>query len=502
MNSAKDVFTGRLNIRRPPLHLLHRQMCSFVTVLGVCTLVLGLLTPAHAAQLTLNWSDASSNEDGFHVERKTGTGGTYATIATPTAGATSYVDGTVTAGTTYCYRVHAYNTAGDSSYSNEACAAAATPILYSVTATKAGTGTGIVASSPSGLNCGSTCSASFASGTSVGLSATPAAGSIFTGWSGACSGTGGCAFVVNAAKSVTASFSLAAQPVTVNLSANLASPRPVGTSTIFTATATGGTAPYQHKWWVEKDGTWTIGQTWSTSNTFAWTPATPGSYHIQVWTRSSGMTADAGQGYKTLVYTVTGNGLTPLTVTSVTASAANPQPAGTPITFTARALGGSTPYQYKWWVYDWTTWTLARNWATGSTFSWTPPSPGNYLIQVWARNSGTSTDTWEAYGQVAYTVTGNGLTVTRVTASAANPQPVGTPITFTATAQGGSAPYQYKWWVYNGSTWTVVRNWTTRTTYRWTPAAPGNYVIQVWARNSGTATDTWEAYGQVERTVR
>ena len=71
---------------------------------------------------------------------------------------------------------------------------------------RAGAGSGTVTSSPSGITCGSTCSASFASGTSVSLTATPAAGSSFTGWSGACTGTGACTVAVTQASSVTATF--------------------------------------------------------------------------------------------------------------------------------------------------------------------------------------------------------------------------------------------------------------------------------------------------------
>jgi uncharacterized repeat protein (TIGR02543 family) len=50
-----------------------------------------------------------------------------------------------------------------------------------------------VTASPDGvdnaLTCGSTCSAKYASGTAVTLTATPAAGKSFVGWSGACTGT-------------------------------------------------------------------------------------------------------------------------------------------------------------------------------------------------------------------------------------------------------------------------------------------------------------------------
>jgi len=70
----------------------------------------------------------------------------------------------------------------------------------------AGNGGGSVTSSPTGINCGSACSSSFITGTTVALTATPNATSNFTGWSGACSGTGACNVTLNAAASVTATF--------------------------------------------------------------------------------------------------------------------------------------------------------------------------------------------------------------------------------------------------------------------------------------------------------
>ncbi|MDQ3783164.1 MAG: hypothetical protein M3349_09570 [Actinomycetota bacterium] len=77
------------------------------------------------------------------------------------------------------------------------------PVL---TVTKTGTGTGTVTSNPAGVNCGTDCSEAYTSGTSVTLTAAPAVGSTFAGWSGACTGTGSCVVTMDAAKSVTATF--------------------------------------------------------------------------------------------------------------------------------------------------------------------------------------------------------------------------------------------------------------------------------------------------------
>lgn len=66
--------------------------------------------------------------------------------------------------------------------------------------TIARTGIGTITSEPAGIDCGGACQASFEAGTQVTLTATPGKGATFTGWTGACSGTGAC--VVTAADAV------------------------------------------------------------------------------------------------------------------------------------------------------------------------------------------------------------------------------------------------------------------------------------------------------------
>jgi phospholipase C len=69
-----------------------------------------------------------------------------------------------------------------------------------------GYGTGTVTSTPAGINCGQSCSATFDAGTRVTLAATPTAGFYFDGWSGACSGTQACTVSLSSASAVTAAF--------------------------------------------------------------------------------------------------------------------------------------------------------------------------------------------------------------------------------------------------------------------------------------------------------
>jgi hypothetical protein len=79
---------------------------------------------------------------------------------------------------------------------------------FALSVFKAGTGTGVVRSAPAGIDCGEACVAEFESGKVVTLTPEAGGGSEFTGWSGACTGTGSCEVAIGEARSVTARFDL------------------------------------------------------------------------------------------------------------------------------------------------------------------------------------------------------------------------------------------------------------------------------------------------------
>lgn len=85
-----------------------------------------------------------------------------------------------------------------------------TPVLHTLSVSVTGGGT--VTSHPVGIICPGACSATFADGTTVALTATPGANLTLTGWGGVCSGTGGCNVLLSADASVSATFGAANPP--------------------------------------------------------------------------------------------------------------------------------------------------------------------------------------------------------------------------------------------------------------------------------------------------
>jgi hypothetical protein len=291
------------------------------------------------------------------------------------------------------------------------------------------------------------------------------------------------------------SYSIAPPISAVAVTSDRPAPQAPGTAVTFTAAATGGATPYEFQWWVHDGTNWTIAQAWNTSPTFRWTPTTANAnYYVVAWARSAGNTANAYEQYGGMGYPIQ-TASSPVSSVTLTSDKASPQAPGTTVTFTAAAAGGTAPYQYQFWLDNGTTSTVVKPWSTSPTFAWTPTTANaNYYVVVWVRSAGNTVNTFEQYAVNSYAIQPLVTSVT-LTANRTAPQPPGTSITFTASATGGAAPYQYQYWVDNGTTWTVVRAWSTSATFTWTPTtANANYTVVVWVRSAGNTANVQEQY--------
>ena len=163
---------------------------------------------AFAGQATLSWVAPSINEDGTPLTDLAGYKIYYGTASgnythnVDAGNVTTYAFTNLTDGKTFYFVATAYNAAKfESKYSNEI--SKTIPALtqtYTLSVNKAGTGTGMVTSSPAGISCGSDCTEVYTAGTLVTLTAVPDNSSSFGGWSGACTGTGTCSVTMDACK--------------------------------------------------------------------------------------------------------------------------------------------------------------------------------------------------------------------------------------------------------------------------------------------------------------
>ncbi len=112
---------------------------------------------------------------------------------------------------------------------------------FTLTVVKTGNGSGTIQSN-STIDCGTTCSATFLSGTLVSLSAVPSASSTFSNWSGACTGTdpNGCSVTLNSDQSVTATFTTPPDFTLTPAAASLTMKRGGQVSDVLTFPAQGG----------------------------------------------------------------------------------------------------------------------------------------------------------------------------------------------------------------------------------------------------------------------
>jgi hypothetical protein len=137
--------------------------------------------------------------------------------------------------------------------------------------------------------------------------------------------------------------------------------------------------------------------------------------------------------------------------------------------------------------------TLLKSLTTAPyTFTWSNILKGTYSITAKAYDSNGKTS---VSSPVSFTVYSKATGVTFSSISQASPCPVGTSVTFKASASGGSGSYQYQFLVKNPvSGWATTQAYSTNSSFIWnTPGLPtGTYYIQVMARNLGS-TAIYEA---------
>ena len=237
---------------------------------------------------------------------------------------------------------------------------------------------------------------------------------------------------------------------------------------------------------LNKGDTYTINATVSPSNatnkTVIWTTS-----NSNVATVSGGKITAKGVGTATIT-AKTSNGKTasckvtvynPLTnnskisATSVTL--------GTALKVTCSSTGGTGTKQYAVWYKQSTvsTWTKARDYATGTTITFTPKHTGKYDVSVKVK------DAKGTIKQKSFTVTVNDV-LKNTSSLSATAITKGKSVTVKASSTGGLGTKQYAVWYKQStvSTWTKARDYATGTTVTFTPKHTGTYKVSVNVKDS------------------
>ena len=234
------------------------------------------------------------------------------------------------------------------------------------------------------------------------------------------------------AKVMTEFFKSTTPPVLLSTSFTYSPTSPQTSQQVsFTASASGGTGPYNF--------TWTFGDGAAGTGTIVYhTYSTAGSYNVLLTAKDSSPSPQTASSQQAI--TVTSPPPPPPSLTaSFTASLSNPVVEQT-ISFTGSASGGTSPYSYAWNFGDSST-------GSGSPVSHVYQTAGVYTVVL------TVTDTAGHVASASNTVTVTSPLSASFTYSPSNPAPL-TNVQFTATTTGGTGPYGYSWDFGDGTTGT------------------------------------------------
>ncbi len=161
----------------------------------------------------------------------------------------------------------------------------------------------------------------------------------------------------------------------------------VNTPVVITASGTGGNGNYEYRFYVNDNGTFYLIQPYSTSNTCTWLPGKAGAYDFFIEVRSAGTSVQRDAYANVFAYVVTSPAATNV---YLSASNLSPQPANSPITFTAQGVGGVGVNEYRFWLNSGAGFVVVQPYSTVNTWTWTPSTAGGYDMFVEVRKVGSA----------------------------------------------------------------------------------------------------------------
>ncbi|MGG7213295.1 N-acetylmuramoyl-L-alanine amidase [Clostridium nigeriense] len=268
----------------------------------------------------------------------------------------------------------------------------------------------------------------------------------------------------------------------------------VGANLTMTATADPSSETLYKLWVCDRStDTWTVLSDWSTKNTATFTPKKAGTYSFVVHVKHKNSATKTQDDYKSVDVNVK---VAKSIVSSL--SVTGNKFVNDTLTMTATA-DPSSETLYKLWVCDRSTdtWTVLSDWSTKSTVNFVPKKAGTYSFVVHVKHKNSTTNTQDDYKSVDIKVTDSKSTAKSLNVT--GDKYVGASLTMTATADPSSETL-YKLWVCDRSTdtWTVLSDWSTKSTVNFLPKKAGTYSFVVHVKHKNSTTNTQDDYKSVD----
>ena len=273
-------------------------------------------------------------------------------------------------------------------------------------------------------------------------------------------------------------------PTGATLTPDKASPQNVGTTIVWTASAT-STVPLEYSFWLKgpsTSGLWQERRSWSSDNTWSWNTAglQPGAYEIRVWIRDN-YHSDTGDIQVTKSFTLKETNRPP-ELRLIMVDRPSPQYPGAWVSFRAVAYDPERdPLQYKFLLKGPSTgytWTEMTSWTSRNIWTWRTSffDIGYNEIMVYVKDGKHSPD-YDDKKICGYMILGFiprpnlPPVITSFGSSLPSPQYAGSTVIWSATAIDPEGYQVYYRFMLNGPstgyTWRVVQDWSLSNAWTW-----------------------------------
>ena len=181
-----------------------------------------------------------------------------------------------------------------------------------------------------------------------------------------------------------------------------------GQAVTLSADVKGGTNVQYQYWVMQPGGAWEIVQVYTSANTLAYTPKTPGDYKFGIWVIDDN---NASYQVDIIDYTVTGEAAEPVKLNGLnTNMTGNTSTVDQALTLSADITGGSN-VQYQFWIMQPSgAWEIVQAYSSVGTYTYTPTVVGVYQFGIWIIDDNNKTQQIDI---INYTVTESSADVLR-----------------------------------------------------------------------------------------